>query len=387
MSFPLIPSRLTNLLLLAAVLCSCSDTPSTPAIEVTDPAASQVSEVALEPEQIKTIGLVTGNLEKRGLKASLKVNGRVALPPDRLAQASILIGGLVKSIPVEEGRHVEKGQVLANLENLEFLQVQQDYLETAANLRVLEADLKRQKDLNTDGINATKTLERVQADLSMAQARMAALAAKLQLFGTDPARLTPATITSVFSLRSPIGGEVKNIAINIGQFAEPNKPLFEVVDNRGLHVDLNVFEKDVHRVRKGQKVVFGHAGEPMGEHTATVFAINQAFENDQQAVLVHASLDDNAADLLSGMYIEALILTDSSQVWSLPSDAIVSNGDDHFIYVETTPDHFHQTTVHIGTSELGFTEILPQEGLTPESKVVIKGAYYLLSESTKGEAE
>lgn len=344
-------------------------------------------EVALTAEQIAAIGLTTGRMEMRGLKTSLKANGKLVLPPGKEAQASVLVGGIVRDIPVQEGQRVEKGSTLALLENLEFLQLQQDYLETAANLRVLEADLRRQQDLQTDRINATKTVERAQADLSSAQARLAAMAAKLRMFGTDPARLSPETINSSYALRAPITGSLKHIAITLGQFAEPNKPLFELVDNTGLHIDLNVFEHDIARVQVGQKVVFGHAGEPVGQHTATVFAMNKAFESEQQAVLVHAKLDDNGEELLPGMFIEALIMTDSTQAWSLPSEAVVSNGDEHYIFVEDEPNTYKQVAVRTGASELGYTEVLLLSGLPAGSKVVIKGAYYLLSELTKGSGE
>ncbi|MBK6755960.1 MAG: efflux RND transporter periplasmic adaptor subunit [Flavobacteriales bacterium] len=344
-------------------------------------------EVALTADQIKATGLITGTMERRGLKTSLKANGRLVLPPDKSALVSVLIGGIVRDIPVEEGQRVEKGQVLATLENIEFLQLQQDYLETAANLRVLEADLKRQQDLHTDQINATKTLERAQADVSSAQARSATMAAKLRMFGTDPSRLSPDAISSTFALRAPISGNLTHIAITLGQFAEPNMPLFDVVDNRGLHIDLNVFEQDIARVRVGQKVVFGHAGEPVGQHTATVFAMNKAFESDQQAILVHARLDDNGEELLPGMYIEALIMTDSTHAWSLPSEAVVSNGDEHYIFVEDEPNTFKQVAVRTGASELGYTEVVLLSELPADAKVAIKGAYYLLSELTKGSGE
>ena len=344
-------------------------------------------EVALNADQIKAIGLITGTMEQRGLKTALKANGRLVLPPDKSAQVSVLIGGIVRDIPVQEGQRVEKGQVLATLENIEFLQMQQDYLETQANLVLLTADLKRQQDLHTDQINATKTLERAIAELTGAKARVATMGAKLRMFGTDPARLSPEAISSTYALRTPISGNLTHIAITLGQFAEPNKALFDVVDNRGLHIDLNVFEQDLARVQVGQQVVFGHAGEPVGQHTATIYGMNKAFERDQQAIIVHATLDDTAEELLPGMFIEALIMTDSTQAWSLPSEAVVSNGDEHFIFVEDGPSTFKQVQVRTGASELGYTEIVLLGELPADAKVVLKGAYYLLGELTKGSGE
>jgi len=382
--------RTLPFLIAIALLTACGGAAADPAAEEEhhdEHGEEHGPEVALTAEQIKATGLTTGAIEKRGLKTSLKANGRLVLPPDKSAQVSVLIGGIVRDIPVQEGQRVEKGQVLATLEIIEFLQLQQDYLETAANLHVLQADLKRQQDLQADKINATKTLERAQADLSGAQARLATMAAKLRMFGTDPARLSPEAISSTFALRAPISGNLTHIAITLGQFAEPNKPLFDVVDNHGLHIDLNVFEQDIARVQVGQKVVFGHAGEPVGQHTATVFAMNKAFESDQQAIMVHAKLDDNGEELLPGMYIEALIMTDSTQAWSLPSEAVVSNGDEHYIFVEDEPNTFKQVAVRTGASELGYTEVVLLSELPADAKVAIKGAYYLLSELTKGSGE
>ncbi len=368
-------------------LVACGGSPSTTDANTTPAGGEAGLEVKLTPEQVKAIGLLTGTMEKRGLTTSLKANGRLVLPPDKNAGVSVLVGGLVREVPVREGAHVAKGQVLATLENLDLLQLQQDYLEVTANLTALSADLKRQQDLHSDQISATKTLERAQADRSAALARQAGIAARLRLFGIDPARLSPDNLSSSFAVRSPIAGNVQHITITIGQFAEPNKPLFTVVDNSGLHIDLNIFEQDVARVHPGQKVVFGHAGEPIGRHTATVYSVNKAFENDQQAVLVHAKLDDNGEELLSGMYIDALISTDSTSAWSLPDAAVVSNGDAHYIYVEHEPNTFLQVAVRTGASELGYTEITPMQAVAPDARIVVKGAYYLLSELTKGSGE
>jgi len=375
--------------LMLFTLLSCAGEGSTPAPDehATETTSSHGAEVQLTADQVKAIGLVTGKMEKRGLSTSLKANGSLVLPPDKSAKVSVLAGGLVREIPVREGQAVTKGQVLAVVENMDFLQLQQDYLETSANLKALDADLKRQQDLHDERINATKILERAEADATVARAKQAGMAAKLRLFGINPSRLSPADINSLYTVRAPISGTLQHIAITLGQFAEPNIPLFTVVDNSGLHIDLNIFEQDVSRVKVGQKVVFGHAGEPVGRHTATIYAVNKAFEGDQQAVLAHAKLDENGEELLPGMYIEALIRTDSTEAWSLPGEAVVSNGDEHFIFVEDEANTFMQVPVRTGASELGYTEIKPLIAVDPKARVVVRGAYYLLSELTKGTGE
>jgi cobalt-zinc-cadmium efflux system membrane fusion protein len=125
----------------------------------------------------------------------------------------------------------------------------------------------------------------------------------------------------------------------------------------------------------------------LGKHSATIYAVNKAFERDQQAVLAHAKLDDNGEELMPGMYIEALIMTDSTSAWSLPAEAVVSNGDEHYIFVEDEPNTFKQVAVRTGASELGYTEVVPLEAVDPNATIVVKGTYYLLSELTKGTGE
>lgn len=375
------------LTLVVAIITSCGDAPVTRDAQTDEHGAAHGPEVTLTAEQVKAIGLVFGSPTQQNLSTGLKANGRLVLPPQNMADVSVLMGGLVKQVMVQEGEAISQGQTLALLENLDFLQLQQDYLATKATLTLQRAEWERQQALATDKINATRTLQQAQADLDGTEARYSTMEQKLRLFGTDPAKLTPANIRSAYPVQAPIGGFIKRITVNTGQYADPNKALFSIVDNRYLHVDLTVFEQDVHKVKEGQRVTISDAHDPGVLHSATIFGVNRAFENDQQAVLVHARITDKTHDLLPGMFVQAIIAIDSTAALSLPNEAIVNNGDDHFIYVEHQPNVFAQLQVRIGTSELGFTEIIPMSPLAADARVVVKGAYYLLSELTKGTGE
>jgi len=345
------------------------------------------AEVQMTAEQIKAIGLETDSVSYRNLKSTLKVNGKLELPPQNFAQVSVLMGGIVKDIPVREGQLVSKGQVLASLENTDFLQLQQEFLENKAHLIFAEAEYNRQKELQKDNINATKTFQQVEADYNTSLAKQKVLSEKLRLFNLNPETLTPASVKSTFSIIAPISGNLKSMDVNIGKFVEPNKQLFEIVDNHALHIDLTVYEQDVAKVKVGQLISFSIINDPHHAHTAKIFSINKAFENGQQAVIAHAEIHGTDDQLLSGMYVDARIETDENKVMCLPSDAIVSNGSDHYIFIEHEPNTYKQVQVTTGTSDMGFTEITPLEKIDGGAKVVVKGAYYLLSQLTKGEGE
>lgn len=346
-----------------------------------------VDEVKLTPEQVKAIGLETGFITQRNLKTALKVNGKLMLPPHNQATVSLLMGGVVENILVTEGQLVTQGQVLATIQNSEFVQLQQDYLQSTATLKFLKADYERQKDLQQENINAAKVFQKAELDYQFEVSNNNGIKQKLKLYNVNADKLTAATINSTFNVIAPIPGNIHNINVNIGKFAEQNLELFEIVDNRYLHIDLNVFEKDISKIQIGQKLTFTDANDPNHLHNATIFSFNKAFEKDQQAVVAHAKIEDLNETLLPGMFIEARINVDDNNADALPNDAIVSNGDEHFIFVETAANTYKKVQVQMGTIDQGFTEVTPLEAITPQQKVVIKGAYYLLSELTKGEGE
>jgi cobalt-zinc-cadmium efflux system membrane fusion protein len=345
------------------------------------------TEVELTDDQIKAIDLQTGSIEQRNLKSTLKVNGKLTLPPQNQAQVSILTGGIVKTINVTEGTFVKQGQTLATIVNNEVIQLQQDYLENKSQLVYLQAEFKRQKDLQEDRINATKTLQQVQNELSMAQAKQKGLQTKLQLQGINAANISTTNFTNRIAVTAPISGFVHHINLTMGKFADANTVLFDIVDNRFLHLDLTLFEKDISKVKIGDKIIFTDANDVSHTHAASIFALNKSFEDNQQAILAHAKIEGQTETLLPGMYVQARIQIDNYKANALPDEAVVSNGDEHYIYVETAKNHYKQIAVKTGVSDMGFTEILPLEEIPPNAKVVIKGAYYLLSQLTKGSGE
>ena len=343
--------------------------------------------VTLTDEQIKAIGLKTGSIESRNLKTTLKVNGKLTLPPQNQAQVSVLMGGIVKTIDVTEGQFVNKGQLLATLVNSEIIQLQQDYMENKSKLTYLQQEYDRQKSLQEERINATKTFQQVQNELSTIQARQQGLKEKLQLYGITGEKISSSNFKNQIPILAPISGFIHHANLTMGKLADANTVLFDIVDNRFLHLDLTVFEKDIHKIKTGQKLTFTDANDKTHVHPATIFALNKAFENNEQAIIVHAKIDEKTEAILPGMYVEARIQVDDNKTAALPDEAIVSSGDDHFIYVEIEKNQFKQVPVSTGAMDMGYTEIIPMETIPPGAKIVTKGAYYLLSQLTKGEGE
>ncbi|WP_284653853.1 efflux RND transporter periplasmic adaptor subunit [Flavobacterium terrisoli] len=373
------------------------------------------NEVALTEAQFKTVGIETGTLENRNLNLVIKANGYTAVPPQNMANISTLIGGTVKDILVLEGTFVNKGKVLATIQNLEVVEMQEDYNSAVANIEYLQLEYNRQKTLSDENVNPRKTFQEVKSKLAVERARAQAAKNKLQALHVS----TNGT-NALVPIVSPISGYVGKISIAKGAYAETGTILFEVVDNSQMHLDLNVYEKDLGSISIGQEVDFVLTNQSNKAIKGKIFGINKSFSNESKTVAVHAKINPaDAKDLISGMYVSANINIKNATVPALPKDAVVRNGDKYFVYIqeehqdkvtkEKTEAHEHKedeahsehaageeeghNEVHFkaievipGTTDLGYTEVKFVEKIPADAKIVIKGAFYLLS-AMKGGGE
>ncbi|WP_406843258.1 efflux RND transporter periplasmic adaptor subunit [Flavobacterium soyae] len=350
------------------------------------------TEVVLTESQYKTVGIETGFVEDRNLNKIIKANGYTTVPPQNSAEVSTLIGGTVKDIYVLEGTFVNKGKVLATIQNLEVIEMQEDYHSATANVEYLQLEYNRQKTLSDENVNPRKTFQEVKAKLAAERARAQAAKNKLEAL-----HVSTKGSSSLVPIVAPISGYVGKISIAKGAFAQTGVSLFEVVDNSQMHLDLNVYEKDLGSISIGQVIDFVLTNQSNRSIKGKIFGINKSFSNESKTVAVHAKIDPaDAKDLISGMYVSANINIVNATVPALPKDAVVRNADKYFVFVQEEEHknekpkekeiHFKAIEVIPGTTDLGFTEVKFVDRIEPDAKIVTKGAFYLLS-AMKGGGE
>ena len=342
--------------------------------------------VELRDDQIKMAGIETGSIEWRSLSGNLKVNGSVGVAPENLATVCMPFGGFVKSVTLMPGHAVTKGQTLAILENQQFVEIQQNYLEAKSKLEFAEAEFKRHTELFKEDVYSQQNLQKVTADYKGLKAEVKALEQKLAMIGIDPANLHEDDISRSVSLISPISGYVKAVNINVGKYVASSDILFEIVNSDKLYLELTLFEKDADKVSVGQKIRFFINNETE-QHDAVIYQTGRTINADK-SYKVYALVKGVCKNLLPGMYVNATIEAASSSVIALPSEAIVSFDDKDYIFVfEKTKTEggkpfteYRMIEVQKGVTDGGYTEIILPKGLDAKSaKVVIKGAYNLLS--------
>lgn len=342
--------------------------------------------VELRADQIKLANIETGTIEMRALSGTIKANGVVAVAPQNMATVCMPMGGFVKSTSLMPGNAVSKGQTLAVLENQDFIDLQQNYLEVRNKLEFAEADYNRHNELYKSDVYSQQNVQQVTSDYKSVKAQVKALEQKLALIGINTANLHEDDISSSVALVSPIAGYVKTVNVNIGKYVAPADVLFEIVNSDKLFLELTLFDKDADKVANNQKIRFFINNETE-QHEAVIYQTGKSISNDK-TYKVYATVTDDCKNILPGMYVSATIESTGIEVTALPSEAVVSFDDKDYIFVF---DHdkeengkpfteYRMIEVRKGLTDGLYTEvILPQGFDIAKTKVVVKGAYNLLS--------
>jgi len=345
--------------------------------------------VALTREQASIGNIRFGALTREVLSNDIKGKGKLILRWQNNASVGTMIGGTVESILVNIGDNVSAGKLLATIASPDIIEMQQRFISTRSLLEYQKSEFERQELLNREKINADKRLQEAQKDLSDLEARYQSLKIQMEMFNIPLEALNEGVIQPSAGIVSPITGTVEEMHISLGEYVEPNKPMFRIIDNNNLFLEIRVFEKDVPFVSIGQRVTFTLANLGPDVFEARVISIGKTVEEDGRTVKVIAGFNNTSRHILPGMFASAEIHTDEQEVDALPEEAVVGEGTDGaYIYYTLSPEtdsvySFSRMRISTGFTEDGFTQVFLVDSLPPDARVVISGSYFVKSEELK----
>lgn len=347
--------------------------------------------VELTEAQIKTAGIALGGVEMRPIGASLKVNGEISSIPQNTASVSSPYGGRIVRVSLMPGSAVSKGQTLAMIENSEFIDIQQDYLEAKSKLEYSAADYRRQRELYHNSATSGKSLQLITSEYKALRTQIKALEQKLMLIGINPHRLNNNNITRMVPVKAPISGYINTINVSIGKMVTPSDVLCDIVNLNNLFIKLTIFEKDMSMIAKGQHVKF-FINDEEESHDAVIYQTSKTIDTDK-TYKVYAAIRSKCLNILPGMYVNAQIASNMRKAVTLPDEAIVNFESKSYIFVYSRKKTEHgkpiteyrMVQITKDLSEGGYTEVtFPAAFDTSSRNIVVKGAYTLLSTMKNG---
>lgn len=340
--------------------------------------------IKLNEQQIVLAKIQLGELEQKNISSTIKVNGKIDVPPQNMVSVSMPLGGYLKATKLLPGMHISKGEIIATMEDQQYIQLQQEYLTTKSKLSYTEAEYRRQKELNESKASSDKVFQQTQMEYSAQKIALKALGEKLKLININPATLNENNISKSVHLYAPINGYVSKVDVNIGKYVNPSDILFELVNPTDIHLNLHIFEKDLDQLFIGQKLMAYSNNHPDQKHPCSIILISKDVNAERYAE-VHCHFEQYDNNLLPGMYMNAVIELKNQATNTLPETAIVSFEGKQYVFIQKEKNTFEMLAVTIGVRENGFVEIKNAPQLK-QQKVVINGAYTLLM-SLKNKAE
>ncbi len=342
------------------------------------------SQIVLSAAQFSGANMQLGKLTQREFQQTVRTNGTIEVPPQCEVSVSGYFGGYVEGIHLLPGQKVQQGEVLFTLENPEYLQVQQEFLEVRGHLSYLQSDYERQRELMAKNVASRKDFMKAQADYEVMQARYESMRKKLHLMHINPDTLTPQTITSIISVTAPINGYITVLKANKGRYINPTDVVLTITNTDALLLDLVVFEKDLLKVHKGQVVTFQLQHDATGTYQAAIEVVGKSIQADNRTVEIHATIQpqDYCPTFTPGMYVEGEIVTARDTVWALPHEAVVNLEEQHFVLVRKANERetltFEKRRVIIAKGGNDYVEVVNAKDFAASDEFLIKGAFQLI---------
>ncbi len=340
-----------------------------------------LNSIVFDAEQIKNGGIDTGQLPFHRLSTSITVNGQVDVPPENLMSVNVPMGGFLKRTTMLPGQHVTKGQVIAEIQNPDYISLQQDYLTAVSKITFLKQELERQRILSHEEASPLKVYQQSQSDYNSERAQAAGLAKKLSLLGINSQSLNSDNIRSVIFIHSPLSGYVSKVYVNMGRYVNTTDALMELVDISDIHAALNVFEQDVSKIAIGNKVEITLPSLPGRSYPGRVILIGRMLDTSR-SVMVHCHFLKTDKNLLPNMFLQAAIRTKPLNTQAVPDEALINYSSKRYVFVATRQRkglQFSMVPVTVGVQEGGWNEIKLVNEELKNRTFVLKGAFSILS--------
>ena len=352
------------------ILASCDSKKNE---SINKPASTAAQEIKLTAEQKQNAGINLGEIIQHEMGEEVKCAGLVDVPPVSIASVSLPIAGYVRStFELLPGKKVSKGQVLATINSLDYIQMQQEYLQAVSALGLSNVEKSRQQVLSNEEVGSKKKLQQAEVDQVNLQTQVKALSLKLEVIGCDMKALAKGNMNAVLAVKSPIDGYIDEQYLAIGKYVTPADILVKIVGTLDKHVELKVFEKDLSKLKLGQTILVESEGISA---KAKIFLIGQQVNLETRTTSVHGHFEKIADEKLFtvGQFISAKITVGSKSVSAVPQAALARVGKAGFIYMEGSTGIINQIPVEILSSTKDLVGIKPLVNL-PSGKLVISGA-------------
>ena len=348
--------------------------------------------VVLSEEKQKASGIEVQKIAQESISAPLAATAVIELNADRVSKISPRTSGKIVKLTASLGDRVKAGQPLAYFDSPELGQIWAEYLKAKGRVELTRKNLKREETLFEKKVSPEKDVLKARQELSEAEADLNLSKERLRLLGIDVARFETQRNNGdhpLLPISSSISGAVIEKAVSQGEVVGPEKTLFTVADLSTLWVVIDIYEKDIPRLKVGMGVKVSVTAFPDKDFRGRISYIGDVVDEKTRTVKARVTVDNFSGLLKPGMFatvsIEAAKDQQVEKVIAIPEEAVLIEGTSRYVFVQIGADRFKRRDITVGRTFGKKLEVT--EGLKENDTVAIKGAFVLKSELKKESLE
>ncbi|GGE15891.1 efflux RND transporter periplasmic adaptor subunit [Psychroflexus salis] len=372
-----------NINIYSSLLCfllfiNCAEQTTTEKNEEKEEHHTHEDEVIITKTQFNNGDFEIGEAENKTFAETFRVTGMIDVPPKNRALVSSFFSGFVSKTSLLVGDEVQKGDLLLQLKNPDFIELQQNYAANASKLEYLNSEFQRKQNLRADQVISEKAFQKAKSDYLQMQAKVLGLKKTLQLMNVNTKSVLAGNYSDEISIYSPISGKIAKINVAQGMFLDNSTLIMEILDTDHVHLELDVFEKDILKVKKGDSLKF-KIPEISDQKYAAYVQLIGAEVNENRSVRIHAHPINEDEKFAVGMFVEAYFVSNAKQEIALPSTAFVEHENKlHVLQLkEETADalHFKLIEVENLTEQNNFKPLRSDNSFSKKTRFLTQGAF------------
>ena len=346
--------------------------------------------VLLAGEKLRGAGIKVQKARKEAVSAPLSATAAIEFNGDRIARVSSRVAGRIRGIRASQGDRVEARQTLVYLDTVELNQAWAEYIKAKGRRELVLKNLKREETLYEKKISPEKDVLKARQELSEVEADLALAKERFRILGIDLTQMEEERSRGVegpplIPISSSIGGVVVERSVSHGEVVSPDKVLFTVADLANLWVLIDIYERDLPRLKTGMMVKVSVAAYPDRDFKGSLSYISDVMDEKTRTVKARVTIDNSSGLLKPGMFatvsMEAFPDSQAEKIIAVPAEAILMEGSTRYVFVQIGKDQFQRTDITVGRTIGGRVEVTG--GLKEGDPVVLQGAFVLKSELKK----
>jgi len=336
--------------------------------------------IRLNEKQAMELNIKTVEVKKSRFDYTISLPGVTYPAPDNIYLVSSAINGLVVTLKARDGEYVRKGDLLLEIESLEFANMASEYIQARAEDLYQESQLSRVKKLVDKGISPQRVLEKAEAEYTRAHAAVLATHARLKAIGVRQSQIERWNAGKIdqprLRLYSAINGVVAERLIDLGQAVSGNQKMLTIINMDKVLVRGYASPDEFNMIHPGDSVKIGLKNSRDKGLNATVTTVNPTLDRINKSISVNIIAKTKNMWPKPGQNVRLEVKVKTPfPVFSIPLSALQFEGDKPTIFVQINKSTYEKRPITLTKITEEFAIV--KSGLKNKEKVAISQIFSL----------